>query len=222
MNNSQAISGAELRDALLHVCDVVQENEQHLNDLDSAIGDGDHGITMRIGFAAVRKRLLVLPADAASGALLVETGKTFMQSTGGAIGVILGRAFVASGIGIGGAKQMGSEEFRSCFAAMEKAVAQTGKAMPGDKTLLDPLHALNEALSSLPAGTPASSLLAAAAAAAEKAAQGTADTPCRIGRASKLGDRALGHADPGAVSFALIVRALSESLCRLSPTVQKQ
>ncbi len=151
MNDSQAISPAELRDALLHVCEAVQEQEQYLNDLDSAIGDGDHGITMRIGFAAVRKRLLLLPANTSSGTFLVEAGMTFMQSTGGAIGVILGRALTSSGAAIGGAMEMGPEKFKSCFAAMEKAVAQTGKAMPGDKTLLDPLHALNEVLSDLPA-----------------------------------------------------------------------
>lgn len=216
MNLTQAMTAAEFRNALLHVSDVVQAQEQYLNGLDSAIGDGDHGITMRVGFAAVRKRLSDLPPDAGPDLLLIEAGKSFMRSTGGAIGVILGRALAAAGTAVPGAAQLGTAQFKSCFRAMEKAVADTGKAKPGDKTLLDPLHALNEAFSSLPEETEIPDLLAAGMAAAEQAAQATANLPCRIGRASRLGDRALGHPDPGAVSFALIVRALAESASQQS------
>lgn len=216
MNLTQEISAAAFRNALLNVSAVVQAQEQYLNQLDCAIGDGDHGITMRVGFEAVRKRLLDLPPDAGVDTLLVEAGKSFMRSAGGAIGVILGRALVAAGAAVPGAAQLGHAEFKSCFRAMEKAVEDTGKAKPGDKTLLDPLHALNEALSAFSKETAISELLAAGTAAAEDAAHSTAGMRCRIGRASRLGARALGHPDPGAVSFALIVRALAESITQLS------
>jgi dihydroxyacetone kinase phosphoprotein-dependent L subunit len=221
MRDALAIPAVEFRSALLHVCDAIQLQEPYLNRLDSAIGDGDHGITMRLGFSAVRKRLLEMPDEVAVGTLLVEAGKAFMRSTGGAIGVILGQALVSAGVTTGGTTELGLGELRSIFGAMEKAVAEKGKARPGDKTLLDPLHALNDALSTLPEGTAAADALVAAATAAEQGAKDTAAMSCRIGRASKLGERSLGHPDPGAVSFSLIVRALSESPSQ-SPQLQAQ
>jgi dihydroxyacetone kinase-like protein len=210
MGANQAIDAPQLRTLLLRVCEAVRAREQEFNALDSAIGDGDHGITMRVGFDAISKQLTSLPADAGIGALLGGAGKAFMRSAGGAIGVIMGRALMAAGSTVAGAAQLGPAELKQCFNAMERAVAETGKAKPGDKTLLDALHAAAQSASAASDDISARDLLSLAAYAAEQAAQDTAGMHCRVGRASRLGDRALGHPDPGAVSFALIVRTLAD------------
>src|SRR5258707_2395159 len=180
MNAVHTIDGPQLRSLLLQVCDAVRARESEFNALDSAAGDGDHGITMRVGFDAIQKHLQGTAPDAGVDVLLTGSGKAFMRSAGGAIGVILGRALTAGGSAVVGAAQLGPAELKQCFSAMEKAVADTGKAKPGDKTLLDPLHAAAQALAGAPEGISAHDLLALAADAAEQAAQGTAVMHCRL------------------------------------------
>jgi dihydroxyacetone kinase len=108
---------------------------------------------------------------------------------------------------------MGASEFLTLLKAMESAVTTTGKAQPGDKTILDALHAAQEsAARAVAAGKDLVKTVARAAGDAETAAQQTANIVCRVGRASKLGERALGHPDPGAVSLGIILRAISDWL----------
>jgi phosphoenolpyruvate---glycerone phosphotransferase subunit DhaL len=219
---STHINGSALRELLLHAGNRIEAAEAQLNAYDSAIGDGDHGITMRLGFQAVRKRMGELPEDTTVGQVLNEAGKAFMRNTGGAIGVVLGRALMAAGAAVFGASELGPDEMRKLFTAMETAVAETGKAKPGDKTMLDPLHAVNLVLSGSPDDVPA--MLSLAAGTADIAAKNTSGMICRLGRASRLGDRVLGHPDPGAMSFALIVAAFAErvrSLPQATPAVQR-
>jgi dihydroxyacetone kinase-like protein len=198
-----------VRELFLAAGEAVERKEAHLNALDSAIGDGDHGITMRLGFQAVRKTIEALPSDVLPGEIFSAAGKAFMRSTGGAIGVLLGRALTAAGEAIQGRAGMGPADWRLCFKAMEETISATGKAKPGDKTLLDPLHAVNETLAQAGDVLETAELLTLAADTAERSAQGTASLLCRMGRASRLGDRALGHPDPGAVSFSMITRAMA-------------
>jgi phosphoenolpyruvate---glycerone phosphotransferase subunit DhaL len=213
------ITGPQLRHIFEHLSEVFSAEEAHLIALDSAIGDGDHGITMRLGFQAVQKELAKLPPDVSVEELWTYAGKTFMRSTGGAMGVLLGRAFCAAGAAMTGAAAVGPAELRAGFAAMEKAVANTGKAQPGDKTILDALHAANTALAAAEKNSSVSALLQTAAEAAQHAALATAGMHCRTGRASKLGDRALGHADPGATSFSILVRTMAEEAQVMAPSV---
>jgi phosphoenolpyruvate---glycerone phosphotransferase subunit DhaL len=199
---------SRVRELFVHAASRIEAAEPELNSFDAAIGDGDHGITMRIGFQAIRRRLSELPDGTSAGKILQEAGRAFMSSTGGAIGVVLGRAFISAGIAIANSSELGSSDLKQMFVAMEESVIAVGKAKPGDKTLLDPLHAVNEALALSTGGV--SELLDIAASAADVAARSTADLLCRIGRASRLGTRALGHPDPGAMSFALLIAAFAE------------
>jgi dihydroxyacetone kinase-like protein len=212
------INAMAVRGLLLHAATRIEAAEAELNGFDSAIGDGDHGITMRLGFQAMRRRLSELPEGMALGQVLREAGKAFMGSTGGAIGVLLGRALINAGAAIPEAQDVGPDELKKVFGAMERAVAETGKAKPGDKTMLDPLHAINEVLSGSDGDV--CELLSIAAQVAQTAARGTANMVCRLGRASRLGDRVLGHPDPGAMSFALIVAAFAEQARSLSQSTQ--
>jgi dihydroxyacetone kinase-like protein len=213
MDANKKIHPKELREILFFVAQAIAEEESALNALDSAIGDGDHGITMRLGFQAVAHRLSSLPSDAGIDVMLGESGRAFMGATGGAIGVILGKMLSAGMVTLKGCASIGPSELAAWLSSMESAVANSGKARPGDKTIMDSVHAASESASrSLRRGEPLEDMVASAAQAAETAAQNTANMVCRVGRASRLGERSLGHPDPGAVSFAIILGATSRWL----------
>jgi phosphoenolpyruvate---glycerone phosphotransferase subunit DhaL len=202
------MDAAALRDALSRAAVKFDQEEARLNALDGAIGDGDHGITVRIGFNAIRSELGTLEGTAPLDAILRRAGMAFMNATGGAIGVIFGKALISGGLTLRGIMQIGPSEFVAMLKSMENAVAAAGKAKPGDKTILDSMHAA--------AGvTPLPDLvqtMRGACLAAEKGAAETANWPCKVGRASRLGDRSIGHPDPGAVSVSLFLEALLESV----------
>ena len=115
---------------------------------------------------------------------------------------------MGAGLAMTGAAEMGAPESKVMLTAMENAISKAGKAKPGDKTILDAVHA---AAGAVDVNASASEALFQAAAAAQKAADETANMVCRIGRGSKLGDCTLGHPDPGAISFSIILRAFAEA-----------
>src|SRR5690242_371784 len=191
-----ALTPADFRRALVAMADAIMAAEDRLNTLDAAAGDGDHGITMRLGFAAIKERLSQSGEDAGFDRLLLDSAQAFLDSTGGAIGVILAKMLMGGAAALRGASLFSITELNAMLAAMEDSIAKTGKAKPGDKTILDSVHAARAAAGTEPAFDQS---LAAAAAAAETAAARTADMVCRLGRASRLGERSLGCPDPGAV-----------------------
>lgn len=197
-----------LKDGLTLAAAKFHQAEGRLNELDGALGDGDHGITVRIGFDAIRTAIGALDENATPDAILRAAGMAFMGATGGAIGVILGRALSAGGLALRGTPQVGPPEFLAMLKSMENAVAAAGKVKPGDKTILDSIHAA----AAVAPGPDLVETMRAACLAAERGAEETAGWPCKVGRASRLGDRAIGHPDPGAVSFSIFLRALLESV----------
>ena len=210
---SVTLNAADFRRGLLAMADKIIEVEARLNALDAAVGDGDHGITMRLGFEAVKQRLTQLEDSATFDRLLVEAAQAFMGVTGGAIGVILAKMLMGAGSALRGVSEFGTPELSLMLAGMETAVGKAGKAKPGDKTILDGVHAAREAAeASAQAKQSLSVALTAAASAAEAAAERTAGMVCRVGRASRLGERTLGHPDPGAVSFSIMLRAFEQSV----------
>jgi phosphoenolpyruvate---glycerone phosphotransferase subunit DhaL len=204
----EAIAPHELREILTFVTERIKAEEARLTALDSAIGDGDHGITMRIGFQAVSKRLGSLDESSGIGNILSEAGRAFMGATGGAIGVLIGKMLMSSGTALRDCATIGREEFKTLLDSMETAAAKAGKTQPGDKTILDAVHGACQAIAGSNASLQAVALEAASG--AEAAAQSTANMLCRVGRASRLGERVLGCPDPGAVSFSVILRAISD------------
>ncbi|HEV2500103.1 MAG TPA: dihydroxyacetone kinase subunit DhaL [Terriglobia bacterium] len=203
------ITSQDLKKMLSFVAGRIEKEEAHLNSLDAAIGDGDHGITMRLGFQAIRAKLNELD-QVSMDMLLVESGLAFMGATGGAIGVVLGKMLMAAGKSLKGKERMGSDEFKILLCAMESSVSNSGKIKCGDKTILD---ALSSACQVEYGPDPSlTETISAAAAAAESGARKTSHMVCRVGRASRLGDRTLGHPDPGALSFSLILHAMADWL----------
>lgn len=201
------MDAAALREALVLAAAKFDEEEGRLNALDGAIGDGDHGITVRIGFNAIRTEIHAREGSSTLEAILRKAGMTFMGATGGAIGVILGKALISGGLALRGITEIGPAEFVAMLKSMDSAVAATGKVKPGDKTILDAIHA---AAGVAPLETLLETMRTAYLA-AEKGAAETAAWLCKVGRASRLGDRAIGHPDPGAVSFSIFLKALFES-----------
>ena len=134
------------------------------------------------------------------------------------MGIILGKSLLSVGASLRDAKEFATPELKTMLAAMETAISQAGKAKPGDKTILDGVHAAREAAElSERANEALDEALKSVAAAAGAAAQNTADMVCKMGRASRLGERTLGHVDPGAASFAIMMRSFEESIAKSSP-----
>ncbi|WP_413797804.1 dihydroxyacetone kinase subunit DhaL [Streptomyces iranensis] len=182
----------------------VSREAARLTDLDSAIGDADHGTNMQRGFAAVAEALEKEPPGS-PGATLILAGRQLISKVGGASGPLYGTLLRRAGKALGDAERITPQQLADALRAGVDAVAQLGGAAPGDKTMLD---ALLPAVEALGAGTGS---FAAAGEAAEKGALATVPMLARKGRASYLGERSVGHQDPGATSSALIIGALAEA-----------
>jgi dihydroxyacetone kinase-like protein len=190
----------------------VRAQADHLTQLDAAIGDGDHGINMNRGFDAVGKALAAQDGALPPGRVLVLTGKTLVSTVGGASGPLWGSFFRAAGRALGDEPSPGPTDLGWALASGVKAVQELGAAVPGDKTMVDALLPAVEALNGALAGGAAfDAALERAAEAAESGARATVPLQARKGRASYLGERSVGHEDPGAASAALVVRALARA-----------
>jgi dihydroxyacetone kinase-like protein len=192
---------------------AVRAESESLTQLDAAIGDGDHGINMNRGFDAVGKALAVQGGNLPPGQLLTIAGKTLVSTVGGASGPLWGTAFRRAGRSLGSAESFDGQALLAALDAGVDGVVDLGAAAPGDKTMVDALRPAVDALrEGLDTGVPLDSALAAAATAAEDGARATVPLQARKGRASYLGERSIGHQDPGATSAALIMRALERAI----------
>ena len=192
---------------------AVRAERDHLTQLDAAIGDGDHGINMNRGFDAVTKALAVQDNGIAPGRLLTIVGKTLVSTVGGASGPLWGTAFRRAGRSLGDAEEFDGPALLDALDAAVAGIVELGAAAPQDKTMIDALNPAVEALrDGLAAGQGVDVALAGAARAAEDGARATIPLQARKGRASYLGERSIGHQDPGATSAALVVRALERAV----------
>ena len=187
------------------------ERADELTRLDAAIGDADHGTNMARGFRAVREKALgVEQPDVA--ALLKQTGMALIGTVGGAAGPLYGTLFLRMSTALAGSDGLALADLRDALRAGVQGVADRGKARAGDKTMLDALLPAVQALDqAVAAGEDASAALRAAAGAAERGMAATVPMQARRGRASYLGERSVGHQDPGATSSALLVRTLADA-----------
>ena len=193
---------------------AVRAQRDQLTQLDAAIGDGDHGTNMVRGFDAVERALAGRGEDA-PGQVLVTSGKTLVSTVGGASGPLWGSALRRAGRSLGAAPEIDGPQLAGALEAALAAIKELGAAEVGDKTIVDALEPAVAALrTALGAGEPLARALEAAATAAEEGAQATVPLQARKGRASYLGERSIGHQDPGATSTALIMRALVRAVAR--------
>src|SRR4051794_14653977 len=198
---------------MAEAAETVAAQRDYLTQLDAAIGDGDHGTNMNRGFEAVQKALAGQNSGVPPGRLLILAGKTLVSTVGGASGPLWGSALRSAGRSLGDAETFDGEQLADALDAALGAVVDLGAAAPGDKTMVDALGPATEALRvSLSNGRSIAEAVDAAAEAAEQGAQATVPMQARKGRASYLGERSIGHQDPGATSAALIVRALHQAV----------
>jgi dihydroxyacetone kinase-like protein len=200
---------------MTEVASAVEAEADHLTQLDSAIGDGDHGVNMTRGFRAVVAALDHQGDGEPPGRQLIVAGKTLVSTVGGASGPLWGLALRRAGRALGDASEVDGAGLVQALDAALAAVVELGAAEPGDKTMVDALGPAIEALRErLAAGEELEAALEDAAQAAEAGARATTPMQARKGRASYLGERSVGHQDPGATSTALIVRALGRAVGR--------
>jgi phosphoenolpyruvate---glycerone phosphotransferase subunit DhaL len=200
--------------ALKAACKAVQAQRDYLSELDAAMGDGDHGVSMAKSFKAV-EAMLDSADEPDIGALLYQVGWTLVSEVGGAMGPLFGTAFIRAGKAVPGQTEIGPADVARMLAAAEEGVAARGKAQIGDKTMLDALHAAAAAAAAAAEkGRPMTAVLAAAAAGAQQGAEATRDMVAKMGRASRLGERTLGHQDAGATSVAIILGAIHDHCSR--------
>jgi dihydroxyacetone kinase-like protein len=195
----------------------IHEQASALTALDQAIGDGDHGINMNRGFGAVIAMLDARPAPddgapdgTATSDLLRQVGKTLISTVGGASGPLYGTAFLRSAAAVAGDHPSTAAAFVTALEAATNGIAGIGKASEGEKTMLDALFpASRAARGALDAGGDLAAVTAAARDAADAGAAATIPMLATKGRASYLGERSVGHQDPGATSAALLLAELA-------------
>ncbi len=190
---------------------TVAANKEYLTELDSAIGDADHGININRGMQAVLGKIDGLSQDDV-GAMLKTVGMTLVSTVGGAGGPLYGTLFLQMGTASAGKAELSADDWAAALAAGVAGVRSRGKAELGDKTMVDALLPAVEALQAAVAdGAPFDDALRRSAQAAEEGMKATIPLVARKGRASYLGERSAGHQDPGATSSWLLVLAAAET-----------
>ena len=193
--------------------DALQAARDSLTELDAAIGDADHGINMDRGFQKVRTLLPALGGQDIGG-MLKAVGMALIGSVGGAAGPLYGTGFLRAASAASGQRELSPNGVGSMLKAMLAGIMERGRAEPGAKTMIDALAPAVEAYDrALAAGAGICPALQAAATAAEEGVRATVPMQATKGRASYLGERSIGHQDPGATSCALLLQALMTAAC---------
>lgn len=191
---------------------VVAENRSMLITLDREIGDADHGENLDRGFSAVLPKLDDLDDDATPADVFKLVATTLISTVGGASGPLLGTAYLKASGAVAGVETLDSAALVALLTAARDGIVLRGKAEVGEKTMIDAwTPAVDAAAAAAEGGASEAEVLAAAAAAAQTGAESTDPLVAHKGRASYLGDRAIGHRDPGAASTALLLQAAADA-----------
>jgi dihydroxyacetone kinase-like protein len=210
----QNINKQEIIRVLRHLADFVEAEKQHLNEMDSEIGDGDMGITLVSGFQAIREASQGWD-DKDCGQILHECGMAMANSAAGTIGTLLASALMSASKQVAGKVELHREDIVELLLAAYEAIQKRGKAQLGDKTMLDVLHpAYMAAQKALVEDQPLEKVLKAAAEAASMGAEATRNMVGRKGRALWFQDRSIGLVDPGAQALALLFQTATDHLIR--------
>jgi phosphoenolpyruvate---glycerone phosphotransferase subunit DhaL len=214
MDETGRLSYEDVRDWIRRFAGQIAANKAYLTELDSAIGDADHGINMDRGFTAVIPKLDALTGDD-PGAACKTVGSTLISTVGGAGGPLYGSLFLQFGIALADRPSVGLSDWLTGLEAGIGAIQRLGKAQPGDKTMLDALMPSRDALkAALDGGKTPDEAIRSAAAAAEEGMKATIPLVARKGRASYLGERSAGHQDPGATSSHMLIKAAADQWAR--------
>lgn len=202
---------SRIYDCIERISEKIRENKDFLTDLDREIGDADHGVNMARGFSAVEEKL---PKDEADiGVMLKKTGMTLLSTVGGASGPLYGTAYMDAGKVAAGKTEITAEDFGKMLEAAIAGIQKRGKAERGEKTMLDALIPAHEAyMAKVAEGADIVTALDAACEEANKGIEFTKTIRATKGRASYLGDRSIGHQDPGATSATITLETIRDFL----------
>ncbi|TIM80049.1 MAG: dihydroxyacetone kinase subunit L [Mesorhizobium sp.] len=209
-----SIDAADLKRMFDAVAVAIEADKDRLCQLDGVIGDADHGIAMALGFGAVRDALAPLELTATEPTVLLNTAaKSFLNAVGASSGPLYATAFMRGAAAVKGKATLAGADVVALFQGMAQGIQDRGKAEIGEKTMVDAwLPAAQAAAAAHAAGKTLSESLAAALEAAERGAEATKDMIAAKGRSSRLGERSLGHIDPGAASAVTVIGAMRKSL----------
>lgn len=193
---------------LTAMADVIEVNKQYLTELDAEIGDADHGINMARGFSAVKDKIPTY-ADLSIGEILLDVGKTMIRVVAGSSGPLYGSLFKAAGKVIGDSETITYDQFTESLEKGIEKIQLLGQAVENEKTMLD---AMLPSLRALKSKTDPNEGLTFAVEEAMKGVEHTKDIIATKGRASYVGERSIGHQDPGATSYLLLLTAVKEAI----------
>ncbi|ALS28028.1 PTS-dependent dihydroxyacetone kinase, ADP-binding subunit DhaL [Paenibacillus sp. 32O-W] len=200
------LTSADFIQALHHIADRIEREKDYLSDLDRAVGDGDHGVTMSIGWQAVKAKLAEFGGESGCGEISKAAGMTFLNAVGSSVGPLYATAFLRGGAVLQGKTELSDDDIVQFWIAAVNGILDRGKAQPGDKTMVDAWYPAMKAMESgRAAGKDLAACLEDAVRAAEEGAKATAEMLSKKGRSSRLGERSVGHRDPGATSAYMIL-----------------
>ncbi|MDF9721294.1 dihydroxyacetone kinase subunit DhaL [Serratia marcescens] len=205
-----ALTKQQVVDWLMRCGEVFSRERDFLTQLDTEIGDADHGLNMNRGFNKVVEKLPSV-ADKDIGFILKNTGMTLLSSVGGASGPLFGTFFIRAAQAANAKQSLDLTELHQVMQEGVEGVVMRGKAEPGDKTMCDVWWPVVESLGqSAQQNLSVAEALQRAADSSERAVENTITMQARKGRASYLGERSIGHQDPGATSVMLMMKTLAE------------
>ena len=206
------INGAQLKEILDKINIAIEKNKLYLSELDAAIGDGDHGLNMSKGFKAVVEKVKDLPEDDL-GNILKSCGMALVSNVGGASGPLYGTAFMKSASVVANKSSMDINDFMEILQVSLDGIKMRGKSIEGEKTIIDTLSPSIEAgRKALDENKSQKDVLIAIIDAAKTGMENTKNIIATKGRASYVGERSLGHQDPGATSMYIILCTIAEEL----------
>ena len=209
---TDTITTPQMLQALKAMCDTIENEKVYLSELDGAIGDGDHGVNMAKCFRLVRNKLDESSAKDI-GTLFKDVGMVVMNSVGGAMGALYGTFFLKLSQASAGKSDVNLNDLVAMLQTGERGILEIGKAKLGDKTLIDTLSPAVRAIEvAANEGKELSRALADFELAAKQGMESTREMVAKIGRASRLGDRTVGHQDAGATSCYLILRSMASAI----------
>jgi dihydroxyacetone kinase-like protein len=191
-----AMTFEQLKQMFLEIAGRIEEVKDELSELDRQLGDGDHGVTMSIGWQAVADKVRDSSAGDC-GALLKEVAMAFLNAVGSSVGPLYATAFIRGSAALQGKTELTREDLVSFWEAAIQGIQERGKAKVGDKTMMDTWYPVLDVLKSQGGEQ---DVFDKALVEAEKGMKSTENLLSQLGRSSRLGDRSLGHKDPGAVS----------------------
>ena len=206
------LSTTEFIKIILAICDNVEKEKDYLSELDRATGDGDHGVTMSIGWSAVKEKISTLDENLSFDKICMQIASSFLSAVGASAGPLYATALMRGGSKLKDLTVINSSQLSEFFDAAANGIQERGKANLGDKTMLDVWLPTAKKIKEISSSTDdIIEILRQGSSTANETMLSTKDMLSKKGRSSKLGERSRGHIDPGAASSALIFKTFHDA-----------